>query len=391
MVKLTARSVEAAKKPGRYGDGDGLYLVVSKNGSKSWVIRIQKSGRRRDFGLGGIKKKSLADARADAQRFRRQTEAGLDPIAERKKSEEVPTFREAAKLVHAEHKKGWRNGKHNAQWLRTLEVYAFPDIGKLSVAEIEHRHVRDLLATIWIEKPETARRVFQRVRTVLDWAFAKQYREIELPTRGALKGLPRQNARVEHFRALSCDDVPGFVQVLREKETVSRLALEALILTGTRSGSLRKATWDQIDLDLGVWEIPGEIMKGGESFTVPLSPTAIDVFRRARAYRLAGVDLVFPGRSRGQPLSENTLNVLVERLGFDATAHGFRSSFRDFATERTNHPAEVAEAALGHVVGDKVVAAYLRSNLMDRRRLLMDDWARHCEGSSGKVVRLFTG
>ena len=172
MGKLTANSLKAAKVPGRYGDGDGLFLLVAKGGSKSWMVRVQKNGARRDIGLGSVLKRSLAEARGDAQRVRAQVEAGIDPIAERKRGAAIPTFRTAAVSVHSEHQKQWRNGKHRIQWLRTLEVHAFPAIGDMTVAEIQHGHVRDLLAAIWVEKPETARRVLQRVRSVLDWAFS---------------------------------------------------------------------------------------------------------------------------------------------------------------------------------------------------------------------------
>lgn len=388
MGKLTDTGIKALKEPGRFGDGDGLYLFVSKGGSKSWVIRTQKDGRRRDIGLGGYPKTSLSNARKNAEKVREQADAGLDPVVERQRAAEVPTFEAAAKLVHAEHRKGWRKGKHEYQWLRTLEVYAFPNIGRMKVSDIDQSHVRDVVAPIWLEKEETARRVFQRIRSVLDWAHAKQYREAELPTRAVLRGLPRQTREVEHFKALPIDEMPVFMERLREQETISRLALEALILTATRCGSLRKATWDQIDFDKALWTIPDENMKKNKTHVVPLSAPALAAFRRAEAHRRPRTELVFPGVKFGQTLSENTLNQLVERLGFDATAHGFRSTFDDWASERTNHPRHVVEMALAHAIPNKVEAAYRRGNLLEKRRALMDAWGHYCTDSASKVIRL---
>lgn len=386
MAKLTAAAVKGAKEPGRYGDGDGLYLLVAKGGSKSWMVRVQKDGTRRDIGLGSAAKKTLADARRDASAVRSQVEAGVDPVLERKRSASVPTFREAAARVHAEHRKAWRNAKHSDQWLRTLEVHAFPAIGDLSVADIEHGQVRDLLAPIWLEKPETARRVFQRVRTVLDWAFSKQFRAAELPTRGVMRGLPRHSRKVEHVKALPYAEMPACMVRLRERDSVSRLALQALILTAVRSGSLRKATWDQFDLERQVWTIPAPNMKGAAEYVVPLSAAAMEVFRRVAPYRRGDSGLVFPGQKRDKPISDMTMNKLLARLGIDAKPHGFRSSFRDWAAECTSFPAEVAEMALSHAIKNKVEAAYRRGNLLEKRRSLMDAWGRYCVGDFTSVV-----
>lgn len=391
MAKLTAAAVKGAKEPGRYGDGDGLYLFVARGGSKSWMVRVQKDGTRRDIGLGSAAKKTLADARRDASAVRSQVEAGVDPVLERKRAATVPSFREAAARVHAEHRKAWRNAKHSGQWLRTLEVHAFPAIGDMSVADVEHGHVRDLLAPIWLEKPETARRVFQRVRTVLDWAFSKQFRASELPTRGVMRGLPRHSRKVEHFKALPYAEVPACMATLRERESVSRLAMQALILTAVRSGSLRKATWDQLDLERQLWTIPAPNTKTGVEHVVPLSAAAVEVFRRAAEHRRGDSGLVFPGTKRDAPLSDMTLNKLLTSLGIDAKPHGFRSSFRDWAAESTVFPGEVVEMALGHAIKSKVEAAYRRGNLLEKRRGLMEAWERFCTGSGGTVVRLRAG
>lgn len=388
MGKLTATAVKAAKEPGRYGDGDGLFLMVGKGGSASWVVRVQKAGKRRDIGLGSAGKVSLAKARTLAGEVRSQVEAGVDPVAERRKAAGVPTFRKAAALVHAEHKRNWRNGKHNAQWLQTLETYAFPTIGDMPVSEIEGPAVRDLLAAIWLEKPETARRVRQRVGAVLDWAFSKGYRTTEAPMRSITKGLPRQPRKAGHHAAMPFADVPAFLSKLHEKETWGRLALEAAILTAARSGEIRGATWDEIDLEAGLWTVPAERMKAGKPHVVPLSPAAKRLFERAAALRTAGAKYVFHGAKLAQPMSDMTLMKVLRDMGEPFTAHGFRSSFRDWVSEATNFPGELAEAALAHAIENKVEAAYRRGNLLEKRRKLMDAWGAYCAGAGGKVVRL---
>ena len=237
MGKLSPTKVRALHEPGRYSDGDGLFREVSPSGTKRWLLRIQSQGRRRDIGLGGLKSAGLADAREAAAVIRRKVAQGIDPVAERKQERvTIPTFRVAAQRVHAEHKAGWRNGKHQAQWLKTLEIYAFPSIGDRLVSEIEGPAVRDLLSTIWLSKPETARRVRQRIGAVLDWAYAKGFRQSEAPMRSVSKGLPRQPRKDGHFAALPYESVPAFVASLRERESAGRLALEAVILTAARSG-----------------------------------------------------------------------------------------------------------------------------------------------------------
>ena len=231
MGKLTATGVRALKTAGSYGDGDGLFLIVGVSGASSWMVRAQKDGRRRDIGLGSAKKVTLATVRDRAARVRSQIEAGLDPVAERKKAAGVPTFRQAAALVHAEQKKAWRNGKHNAQWIQTLETYAFPTIGDMPVSTVEGPAIRDLLAAIWLTKHETARRVHQRIGAVLNWAHAKGYRDAEAPMKSVSIGLPRVTAKGEHHAALAYVDLPAFMARLRERESGGRLALEAAILT----------------------------------------------------------------------------------------------------------------------------------------------------------------
>lgn len=378
MGKLCATGVKAATRPGRLGDGDGLFLVVGRSGSKSWVVRVQKHGRRRDIGLGSASKVSLAQARERARQVRAWMEDGLDPVFERRKAAGIPTFKEAAKKVVALHQKTWRNEKHETQWLRTLEVYAWPAIGEIRVSEITGPMVRNVLAEIWLTKPETARRVRQRIGAVLDWAYASGYRDTEAPMRSISKGLPRQPKKEGHFAAMPYSQVSAFMKRLRERESFSRLALQFAILTAARSGEVRMAVWDEVDLENGLWVIPAERMKAKREHVVPLSRSALRVLQRCKELRSRNEPLVFPGTRPKQPMSDMTLTKLLREMKVPYTTHGFRSSFRDWASEETDVQGEVAEAALAHMVQNKTEAAYRRGNLLEKRRQLMSDWARYC-------------
>lgn len=389
MGKLTAKAVAAAKEPGRYGDGDGLFLLIGKRGGKSWMVRVQKDGRRRDIGLGSAKKVSLKIARDRAANVREQIELGIDPVAERAKAAGIPTFAEAAREVHAENAPSWKNAKHAAQWINTLETYAAPAFGNRSVADVDAAAVRDCLAAIWLEKPETARRLRQRINTVVDWAVGKGYRDAGLAMPVIDKALPKQRAKPKHHAALPYADIPEFTGRLRETESMGRLALEAVILTAARSGEVRLMTWDELDLDAATWTLPAERMKAGREHVVPLSPQAVALFEKMKAHRREYTNLVFPGQKRGKPLSDMTLTKALRDMGLSVTAHGFRSTFRDWVAEQTSWPAELAEAALAHVINDKTVAAYQRGSMLEKRRELMAAWADYCEGAGGgNVVRL---
>lgn len=389
MAKLTATAVKAALgKPGRHSDGDGLILAVGAKGNGSWMVRVQKDGKRRDIGLGAASKVTLSQARTRAAEARAQVEAGLDPVAQRKKAAGVPTFREAAALVHAEHKKGWKNGKHQGQWLRTLEVYAFPTLGDRLVSEIDGPAVRDVLAEIWTDKAETARRVRQRIGAVLDWAYSKGHRDGEAPMRSLSKGLPRQPKKTGHHAAMAFADVPAFLKRLRERESWGRLALEGAILTAARSGEIRGAKWSEVDLEKGLWTVPPERMKAGKEHVVPLSPAALRVFQRAKELRTEGCPFMFHGSKRDKPMSDMTLMKVLRDMGESVTAHGFRSSFRDWVSEETQFSGDLAEAALAHAIPNKVEAAYRRGNLLEKRRGLMDAWGSFCSNSGEQLIRL---
>lgn len=380
MGKLSATAVKAATRPGRLGDGDGLFLLVQPGGTKSWVCRVQKNGSRRDFGLGSASKISLAQARERARQIRTWMEMGLDPLFERRKAKGVPTFKEAAAKVLAAHRKTWRNEKHEAQWLQTLKAYAFPHIGDIRVSEISGPMIRNVLAEIWLAKPETARRVRQRIGTVLDWAYASGYRESEAPMRAITKGLPKQPKKDGHFAAMPYSKVPLFVLRLRERESFSRLALEFAILTAARSGEVRGASWDEIDPEEKLWTIPKERMKAHREHVVPLCPRAIRIVERCTELRIRDCPLIFPGMRGNQPMSDMTLTKLIKEMKEPYTAHGFRSAFRDWVSEATDYQGEIAEAALAHVVKDKTEAAYRRGNLLEKRRSLMADWAKFAGG-----------
>lgn len=391
---LTAVTVRSAK-PGRHADGNGLYLEVDPSGARRWLLRLMIQGKRRDIGLGSASLVTLAEAREMALDMRKLARNGGDPLAERRKVRRVvPTFEDAARTCHGEHKESWKNEKHAAQWLATLEAHVFPTLGPVKVDEIGTPEVRDVLLPIWLEKPETARRVRQRIGTVLDWAAAKGFREGENPVRSVTKGLPKQKDAVEHFAALPFADVPAFLSRLRETDQTGplvKLALEFLILTAVRSGEMRGARWTEIDLDAKLWTIPAERMKAGKVHVVPLAPRAVTVLEKARELARKPDDpnaLVFEGSKPGKPMSDMTLTMLLRRMKLEATAHGFRSAFRDWAAERTNAPREVAEMALAHTIKDKVEAAYRRGDLLEKRRDLMKRWARFCEGEAAKVVPL---
>ncbi len=385
MGQLTAKATDALKLPGRYGDGDGLYLVIAPGGSKNWVVRIQKDGRRRDIGLGGYPKVPLAMARRRSSEIRTAIEEGRDPVAERKLSRSIPTFAAAAALVHGELRAGWSD-KTAALWLTTLKTYAFPVLGNRRIDAIEPGQVRDMLAPIWMDKPETAKRVFQRTATVLDWAFAKGFRAMELPKRSISKGLGKRPTRVKHHAALPYADLPAFMQRLRERETPARLALEGAILTAARSGEIRGARWSEVDLTTKLWTVPAERMKMKEAHVVPLSTEAVALFRRAAAHRRAESDLVFPSVNAGKVLSDMALTKLLRDMGETVTAHGFRSSFRDWAAEQTDFPGDVVEKALAHSIRNKVEAAYRRGDLLEKRHALMSAWGRYCDAKPLRTV-----
>jgi len=389
--RLTAVSVRAKTTPGRYADGNGLYLEVDPSGAKRWLWRGVVRGRRRDLGLGSVTLVPLLDARKHALDYRRDARVGKDPKPARS-NRTVPTFRDAAKTVHAEHAEGFRNDNHKGEWLSSLERYAFPIIGSRSVDAIDSSEILKVLSPVWLKKPETARRVRQRIALIFDWARAHQFRTADNPVNGLLDVLPKHRDEAVHHAALPYAKLPAFLETLRAADAVHasvRLAFELLILTATRTNETLGARWEEVDLDAAVWTIPGERMKSGRDHRIPLSTRVVEIFTAARA--LAGKSpYVFPGRSKQKPLSNMVFLMTLRRLPdyTDITAHGFRSSFRDWAAERTNVPREVCEAALAHVKKDKTEAAYNRTDLFEKRRDLMTSWARFATGTPATVVAI---
>ncbi len=380
----------ARKEVGRHSIGDSLILSVAESGARRWIARVRElSGRRRDVALGPLQDISLADAREMARQLRVTARTG-DPILtkrERRKAIRIiPTFREAARQYHESRKAGWHNGKHVAQWITTLEIYVFPKIGDVPVDTIKASHVVEALLPIWNTKPETARRVRQRIAAVLDWCLAKEFRATQISPSAIAADLGSQTRSDGHFAALPYVEVPQLVAKLSKSAVTSNQALLALILTATRSGEIRFAVRSEFDLEQKTWSIPPERMKslknvkGAKPHVVALSDFAVDVFSSAMAVS-PHKELVFPGMTN-KAMSDATMTKALRVAGFSAeraTVHGMRSAFRDWAAEKMPHiPDPVAEAALAHKVSDAVEAAYKRTNFLELRRELMAAWAAHC-------------
>jgi integrase len=415
-IIINALSPPAIKhaKPGRHCDGNGLFLLVKETGKKSWVFRYKLAGRERDMGLGGAYgpgSVTLAEARARAVELRKLVRAGVDPITDRKaalieaaaqshaKATQAITFKSVAAAYIAANEVGWRNAKHRAQWRSTIETYVYPYMGDLPVADVATSHVMAALEPVWHTKPETARRVRGRIESVLDYARAREWRTGENPARwrGHIANLlPARSkaARVQHHAALPWREAGAFMTMLRKREAVAARALEFAILTAARSGEVIGARWHEIDLGTALWTVPASRMKAAREHRVPLSTDAVALLTEMAKLQPAedgdGSAMVFPGAKPGQPLSQMAMLMLLRRMErSDLTAHGFRSTFRDWCAEATSYPNEMAEIALAHTVGDKVEAAYRRGDMIDRRRRMMDDWANFCghvEKPEGKVM-----
>lgn len=387
---LTARKVETAKQ-GKYSDGGNLYLVVSETGSRKWVLRFTWRGKAKEMGLGSAVSVPLADARERAASARRRIAQGANPIDERKRTGGIPTFGEVGDEVREALSEGFRNEKHKAQWKSTLETYAAPLRAK-PVDTITTDDVLAVLKPIWTAKAETASRVRGRIEKVLDAAKAKGFRDGENPARwrGHLDHLLPRPSRLSrgHHAAMPYEEVAAFVEKLREREATSALALELCILTAARSGEILGMRWSEIDLDKSIWTVPANRMKAGREHRVPLSPRAVAILGNLTKVKRG--EFVFPGQSRGKPLSNMAMEMVLRRMKIeDATVHGFRSSFRDWAGNVSNFPREITETALAHVIGDKAEQAYRRGDALEKRRKLMDAWAAYCEPeSSGNVVQL---
>ncbi len=414
LNKLSSRFVETTKDRGRYADGGGLYLQVSasKDGgvTKSWLFRFMRGGTTsREMGLGAVSLNkrdglvTLSMARDKAFAARKALSAGVDPLAQRRQQRaairleqaKTITFRQCSTEFIQDNEAEWKNRKHREQWANTLATYAHPVIGDLAVADVDTGLILKILRPIWKEKTETAARVRGRIELVLSWATAHGYRQGDNPARwrGHLdQVLPRPSkvAKVEHHPAIPYKDVPDFMAALRSQASVSARALEVTILCASRTGETIGAEWSEVDVDRKVWTVPPTKIKGGKEHRIPLSDRAVEIFSTLPREG----KFVFLGAKADKPLNNRAMLGMMRGLqGMGATVHGFRSSFRDWAAEQTSFPNHVVEMALAHTVGDKVEAAYRRGDLFEKRRRLMQDWAKYCvserpRATSYKVVSM---
>ncbi|HTU13079.1 MAG TPA: integrase arm-type DNA-binding domain-containing protein [Allosphingosinicella sp.] len=380
-MPLTALKVKKAG-PGRHADIHGLYLVVQPSGARSWMLRCQHKGRRRDFGLGPAHDVSLADARSSAMDIRKMVRAGLDPVVERGlKRPSRPTFEVVARKCYESLRKGWKD-RRNASWISSFDRHVFPLIGAKRVDEVDSKAVLGVMEPIWTTIPDTARRILQRIGVVLDYAHIKGMIPQPISLRSVRKGLPRHDRRVEHRQAMPYKEEPAFMaKLMALPPSVGRDALKLTVLTATRSGEVRGAVWGEFDLDEAIWSIPAERMKMKEPHVVPLTEPAVTLLRRLREEQLALDGEIRPDRIvfthyGARAISDVTmLKVLRDMKIEGATVHGFRSSFADWAAEQTNVAKEVVEKALAHKVSNAVEAAYRRTDFFDKRRALMEVWA----------------
>ena len=378
---LTPAFVRNVSQAGRYCDGQGLYLDVRPSGSRGWIQRLTIRGRRTELGLGGFPLVSLKEAREKAFANQKLAREGGDPLSEKRRVESTPTFADATRQVWNQLRPGWRSPQHAQLWLSSLERYAVPRIGKMPISEVTSADVIGILAPIWHDMPPTARKLRQRIRAVMEWAVAMGLRP-DNPCDRIGPVLGSQGGVVRHMRALPHGQVSSAIETVRASSArpVVKLAFEFLVLTVTRSGEVRGALWTEIDRGEGAWIIPARRTKAAREHRVPLCRRALEILEEARALD-RGSPLVFPGLRRN-PIATTALSELLRELKIAAVPHGFRSSFRDWAAEDTDHPREVVEAALAHVVRNKVEAAYRRTDLFDRRRRLMDDWAAYLAGET---------
>jgi len=390
LNRLSTVKVARLNHKGMHADGGGLYLRISESGTKGWIFRFGENSRLHDMGLGPAHTISLARARELARECRELRLQSIDPIAHRRASlaarraseARAMTFKQCAEAYMASHEDAWRNARHREQWRRSLMMYVYPVFGELSVAAIDIGLVMKVIEPLWKTKTETGSRVRGRIESILDWARVRGFRSGENPARwrGHLDHLlPARSKlrRVKHFAALPYAEIGGFMAALRQQTSMGARALEFTILAAARTGEIIGATWDEIDLAARTWTIPGSRMKGGKEHKVPLSAAATAVLKDMAAIRHS--EFVFPGARGGRPLSAMAMAMSLRRMRRDdLTTHGFRSTFRDWASERTSFPREVAEMALAHAIPSAVEAAYRRGDLFEKRRRLMEAWADFC-------------
>jgi len=383
-MPLTNLKVRTAG-PGKHTDQHGLILNVLPSGHRHWILRMGFKGRRRDYGLGPIHDVSLAEARILAAEVRKMVRAGLDPVEMRGlKRKRTPTFEQVTRKCYESLRGGWKD-RRSASWLSSLENHIFPAIGTKRIDEIDAQSVLRAIEPIWLEIPDTARRILQRIGTVLDYAHIKGHILHEVSLRSVTRGLPRQVKTVNHRAAMPYCEVPTFMtKLMRSPNSTGRDALRLTVLTGVRSNETRFATWSEFDLEAGVWSIPAFRMKMKNAHIIPLTGPTVTMLvrlhneREALDGQVAPDQLVFTS-SGARPISDMTMTKALKDMGFTGvTVHGFRSSFTDWPAERTDFPKEIVEKALAHKVPNAVEAAYRRTDFFDKRRALMEAWAHHC-------------
>ncbi|MDA7568642.1 integrase arm-type DNA-binding domain-containing protein [Emcibacteraceae bacterium] len=401
--KLTDRGIKAQDKPGRYADGNGLYLQVGKSGAKSWIFRFMLDSNSREMGLGPIRIITLSQAREEANYCKNLLRSGIDPIrarderiaVEKESNKEMLSFQKCTEGYLKAHSASWRSARHAEIWHSSVKRFAYPIIGPIHVNKIERGHIMNILDPIWREKTETASRLRGRLESILNWATVQEYRKGDNPARwrGYLDQLlpkPSEIHTVKHFPALPYREINSFMNKLRQREAQSALCLRLIILTATRSGEARGAKWGEFDLAKAEWTIPAERMKAKKEHVIPLSAEAVSIVQSLP--HMSRSDYLFPSSRSLKPLSDVVFKKLMERMNVsNITTHGFRSTFRDWAAEQTSFPREVIENALSHQLKDKAEAAYFRSNLLDKRRELMDKWADYTKletKSDAKVINI---
>ncbi len=389
MARLTAVKVKNLRQPGRYGDGQGLYLNVAPRGSKSWVQRIAADGKRSDLGLGGYPTVGLAEAREKAVANKKAVREGGNPVTVRStktggvkaavpSAPEIPTFRETATFVHSQNSEKWESAKAKNNWWQRAERYVFPVIGDMAVGRIGRTEVLGIVEPVWTEKPETARRIRLIIKTVMARAMAHGHIEVNPAGEIIDAALPAMPKFKVHFEALPYAGVATAIEAVESSTSYlsTKAAFRFLVLTAARSGEVRGTTWGEVDFDRVVWNIPASRMKTRKEHRVPLSLQAMELLRKARELHADGSPYIFPNDlTPSKPLSENALSYMLRRIGMASTVHGFRSSFRDWASENTDASHAVMELSLAHDVGSGVVQSYARSDLLERRRELMQQWA----------------
>ena len=390
--ELTALKVRKLDIPGRYADGNNLYLEIDKSGARRWTLRVTVLGRRRDMGLGGVSTVSLEEARELAYQYKKIARSGGDPILERQKNKGLQTtLIYCAKKVHQINLPTWKNQKFAKQWFSSLEHHVFPTIGKLPISQVTSADILRVLTPIWNTKGDTAKKIKQRLRMIIKWARAQGYFQGDDPVELAEQALPKQLKSDDHHKSLEFEKLPEMISNLKKSKISlpTKLALEFTILSACRTNEVLNAKWEEIDLTKLVWSIPSERMKGGKVHQVPLTDRMTVILNDCKKLKTNN-DLLFPSEINGEALSNNTMRLaLKKRLKIDATVHGMRSSFKDWASETTNFANEVSEMALAHTISNKTELAYRRRTLIEKRRQLMQRWSDYLNNKEGEVIELY--